>query len=487
MAQSQFTHKGIQGFNVIWTTFIVDGNANPVTLYSSYTCEVWSGGQQIIAPGVQPTATLNATAGINALDISYTGAFLSGLIVGYYDIVIYDSIATVAVAFGYLSVIPAPGTTSVDLATIPFVRAALADYTLSPTQIEFLPNTITAASRAVKEWCGQRDFIQQNYSEEYQVNLDGTVMLNQPANWITRIQGSPSTAITIQNVSLNVQEAYVNGAFTGDFSGGSYITGITLNSISYGALTVSTIPFYTPGSGTVAVSYNSTAVVFSTSQTGLIGSYLAIVGDLTNGRYLVASGSGTAWVLGSPYNGATNAAASWGTGVMTLNQLATQITAAGNGWTAYGDTTYGNWSVTEIINPQLPGPALQGAGATYDVYTDELGNDAKLDPNGTGLLWVGRQYKGTGPKWGPDWMEFDSPYLNAGRVRVTYNAGFATIPVIVQKCVANVAKNILAVLALDPTLKSETAEKYAYEAREVVELLPLQDRQALAFYRLHHA
>src|SRR5208283_4668590 len=85
------------------------------------------------------------------------------------------------------------------------------------------------------------------------------------------------------------------------------------------------------------------------------------------------------------------------------------------------------------------------------------------------------------------WMEFDSPYLNAGRVRVTYNAGFATIPVIVQKCVANVAKNILAVLALDPTLKSETAEKYAYEAREVVELLPLQDRQALAFYRLHHA
>src|SRR5208282_5266663 len=143
------------------------------------------------------------------------------------------------------------------------------------------------------------------------------------------------------------------------------------------------------------------------------------------------------------------------TASMTVAQLATAISAAGGGWSAYADSTYGAWAVTELIGLTVPGGALGGAGAQFDVYTDELGNDTHLDPTMTGLLWVGRQYKGTGPKWGPDWEEFDSPNLSVGRVKVTYNAGFVTVPLLVQKCVANVAKNLLAVLSLDPTLASE--------------------------------
>ena len=430
MAQTQFTHKVIQGFNITWTTFIVDGNGNPVTLASTYLCEVWPGGQQAVVSGTQPTATLNPSAGVNALDVAYLATFTASLAVGYYDLVILDSVANVVVAFGYVSVQPSPGTASTDLISIPFVRAALSDYSLTATQIEFLPNTITAASNAVRRWCGDRDFIQQNYVEEYQVSLDGTVMLNQPPNWINRIQSGPATVLTVTNASSSVQEAYINGSFTGDS------TTVSVNPIN--------------------------------GQ--------AVPGPTLSGWNLNAISNGTLSTISVPF-----------TANMTINALASAINAVGSGWSAYANSSYGLWAVTEIIDPQIPGSALTGSGATYDVYANDLGNDSKLDTNGTGLLWVGRQYKGTGPKWGPDWMEFDAPYLTQGRVRVSYNAGFATIPLLVQKCVANVAKNLLAVLSLDPTLASEKAEQYSYVAREQVELIPLQDRQALAFYRIHHA
>ena len=53
-------------------------------------------------------------------------------------------------------------------------------------------------------------------------------MLNQPPNWINRVQGNPRL-LTIQNVSSSVQEAYVSGAFTGDVSVGLVTTGLNLN------------------------------------------------------------------------------------------------------------------------------------------------------------------------------------------------------------------------------------------------------------------
>jgi hypothetical protein len=69
----------------------------------------------------------------------------------------------------------------------------------------------------------------------------------------------------------------------------------------------------TAGSGTVALTNGLTSVTFSAAQTGLSGSYLIVAGDSSNGLYLIGSGSGTSWAIGSPYGGATAAAASWGT------------------------------------------------------------------------------------------------------------------------------------------------------------------------------
>lgn len=430
MTQTLFTHKVIQGFSVVWTTYAVDVNGDPVNLsgvnISNISAEVWAGGNQAVLFNPACTYTTNGSDG--AINVTYSSANTSAVPQGFYDIIVSRTDTSTALAFGYLSISPAPGTSLTDLITIPFARAALSDYTLTPTQIEFLPSTITAASNAVKRWCGDRDFIQQDYVEEYDITLYGTVMLNQPPNYIKRIQSSPSTVLTIQNTSASVQEAYVNTNYTGDQTTvtvnpvtgqmvpGPTIVGLNLNRISNGTLT-------------------TTAVNFSANE--------------------------------------------------TIGTLAAAVTAVGNGWTASVDSGYTAWPVTELIGLQTPGDAIQGA--TYDVYTKELGNDASLDPTMTGLLRVGRQYRGLGPKWGPSWLEFDNPGRSTGRVKVTYNAGFATVPMIVQKCVASVAKNILTVLALDHSLKSEQAEEYSYTTRDEVELLPSQDRQALAFYRIHHA
>lgn len=416
MANDTFTHKVIQGFSVVWTVYVVDGNGNPVVFLGTepLACEVWSGGNQPVL--FNPAVAFN-TAGSGTIDVTYSSANTAAVTIGFYEVVVSRSDTNTAVAFGYVSISPAPGTATTDLISIPFARASLADFVMSATQVEFLPQAITAASNIVVKWCGNRDFIQQNYQEEYSVALDGTIMLNQPPNWINRIQCNAVTALTVTNVSSSVQAAHVNGNFTGDQSIGLTFAGLNLYATSNGVLTTNTITFTTN---------------------------------------------------------------------MTLSALATAINALGNGWSAIADVTYGGWPVREIIDPQVPGPA-KTSGASYAIYTDELGNDTRIDPLGTGLIWVGRQYKGTGPKWGPDWMEFDSPNLSAGRVKVWYNAGFATIPMVIQKCVASIAKNMLAVLSRDPTIMREKTISYEYWLDKVVDIIPAQDVQALSYYRLHHA
>lgn len=361
-------------------------------------------------------AFLSAPGG--TINVTYSAANTTNVPQGTYDVVISRTDTGASLAFGYITIAPSPGTTAVDLITIPFARAALSDFAMSDAQIQFLPYAITIASAAVQRWCGDRDFIQKNYVEEYQIALDGTIMLRQPPNWVTRIQGSPSTVLTIQNTSANVQEAWVAGNYTGDQSIGLTLAGLNCTRVSSGTQTTSAVNF---------------------------------------------------------------------TAGMTISSLASAITALGNGWIGIADSIYGLYPVTELINLQLPRGATSGGGATYDVYTEDLGSDAKIDPQGTGLIWLGRQYKGTGIKWGPDYMEFDAPLITAGRVRVSYNAGFATIPMVVQKSVASVAKVVVATLSLDPTLQSESAEKYAYVAREAVPLLPSSVRQGLSLYRLSHA
>ena len=172
MAQEQFTHKVIQGFSVVWTTYIVDGNGNSVVFAGTepLACEVWAGGTQPVL--FNPSVAFN-TAALGTIDVTYSSANTLALPIGFYDVVISRSDTNTALAFGYVSVAPAPGSTSLDLISIPFARASLSDFSMTPTQIEFLPQAITAASNIVVRWCGNRDFIQKNYTEDYEVTLGG--------------------------------------------------------------------------------------------------------------------------------------------------------------------------------------------------------------------------------------------------------------------------------------------------------------------------
>jgi hypothetical protein len=72
-------------------------------------------------------------------------------------------------------------------------------------------------------------------------------------------------------------------------------------------------PDVTGGSGTAAVNQNSPLVTFSTSQSGLGGSYIVFLGDSTNGQYLVAGGVGASWQLVKPYLGPNLSTAAWAT------------------------------------------------------------------------------------------------------------------------------------------------------------------------------
>ena len=83
------------------------------------------------------------------------------------------------------------------------------------------------------------------------------------------------------------------------------------------------------GSGTASVTGGGAAIAFSATQTGLIGSYVALSGDTTNGIYQVASGSGTSWVLATPYGGSTNSTATWGTATLGAINFWSQIAAGG--------------------------------------------------------------------------------------------------------------------------------------------------------------
>lgn len=67
------------------------------------------------------------------------------------------------------------------------------------------------------------------------------------------------------------------------------------------------------GTGTISVTNQSINVVFSASQSSFTGVHLVIAGDSTGGVYAITGGSGTNWSLQTPYMGATNATASWGT------------------------------------------------------------------------------------------------------------------------------------------------------------------------------
>ena len=213
---------------------------------------------------------------------------------------------------------------------------------------------------------------------------------------------------------------------------------------------------------------------------------LAVTGDVYVGLTI------TGMILNWQSGGQTYSQTITYTANETISSLAAAI-AAVSGWTAEAESTYGDWPVTEIMD----GEASKGAGssdqpygaALFHVFSNNITNGRPLSDDGqrTGIWWVGRQYDGVGPTWGPGW-ESDNYEMSLGKVKVTYNGGFATIPTDVQMAVSELVKANYERLRTDAYLKSESDGQYRYDlAAEMVGNLPRAARETAERYRVQNA
>lgn len=334
----------------------------------------------------------------------------------------------------YLQVIPAAGSQAAaipaDLITGAYAAQMLMRLSLDSSQLEMIPTLITSASTAVRRWCNDRDFTQQTYTKEFPVGQGSVVRLAQmPVNQVFRVQAVPQVSLTISNTSTSVQTAQAYFAVTGDYTAGQTVTGITLNWTSNGTLTTTTVTY---------------------------------------------------------------------TANETISALATAINAVGSGWSALvttGATSqgYGSWPVTELTGGYQGQGCLQGQGAQFYCYSTDLSDYHFLADDGraTGMLCC--SYSGgsvNSPRWGPDWAAWsDGGFDNQleGRVKVTYNAGFAIIPGPVQLATAELVIAGLQRLGTDFTLKSEKAKDYSYELAPMIKGMPAHVQEGLSQYRIANA
>ena len=130
------------------------------------------------------------------------------------------------------------------------------------------------ASDAIRKWCGQRDFNQQDYSEEYSPELNGYVALKQmPVNVVKRIRGYLQVAMVITATNPSFSSAFVQWTTTGAWDNGTLVyTG--LNLVSYSAGIATNTPLLFTNYATVAA--------LATAINGMAGWVANIQGNLGN-------------------------------------------------------------------------------------------------------------------------------------------------------------------------------------------------------------
>lgn len=314
-----------------------------------------------------------------------------------------------------------------DLITYDYCVAQLGVISPTDDQLDLLPWLVSAASQAWRLECNDRNFDLRTLTEWHEVELDGYVRLwQEPIQIITRVQGIPQLALTVSNGSADTAQAYFSYAgYDGGYGlNAKTATGITLNSTTGGVLSTSTVLF-----------------------------------------------------VANP----------------TIGQLATAINAVGGGWTASVYGTLGSWGCSELTGGFVAQGCAPGDytsnGALFNVLTD-LSN-AKLRPRSP-MLWVGRQIGGNvlANTWGPGGYEMfgDDGDNQLCLVKVTYQAGYASIPPEVQFQVAQIVKWKLELGVQELLLKAETAADYKYElSADMISNLPKPVRDAAGRWKAHYA
>jgi hypothetical protein len=206
---------------------------------------------------------------------------------------------------------------------------------------------------------------------------------------------------------------------------------------------------------------------------------LAAAGDVDRG--LIASGvSLVTWA-----SGVTTTVIVPFAGNLTVAALAAAISAAGSGWSATATAPYALWPAADLRAPDGPRDALNGAQASFLIHAQDLG--FILDaPSGIVAFTVGNDDVWNSARWGPALSVSYADDRVTGRpggVRVTYDAGFDTIPGPVIDATVEVVKARIERLRIDFTISSESVKDYAYTTRERLPWLTDAARELLHPYR----
>ncbi len=213
--------------------------------------------------------------------------------------------------------------------------------------------------------------------------------------------------------------------------------------------------------------------------------YLTVTGDAVAGQAV------TGLTLVSVSSGVATTTPIVFTANETIASLATAINLV-SGWVAVADPVLGLWPVTEMIEGLIAqGTGNADQGAVFNVYGVDL-DGVRFHPDDgqlTGIVWTGQQYGGLGPRWGPDWQQWDDvAQASWGRCKVTYNGGFATIPAQIQLACVEFIQNELYRLKLDPTLISEAGGQYSYTINpRWLTFLSMESVRTISAYRIHNA
>ena len=171
----------------------------------------------------------------------------------------------------------------------------------------------------------------------------------------------------------------------------------------------------------------------------------------------------------------------------TVQDLAAAINAVA-GWSTQVTAGYALWPSTELVGADSAQGALTGSGCQLDIYSRDASLE-RLDPN-TGMIWLGGGFWGNSlntPAWGPDWQQFLPTQQAPTRCKITYDAGFTTIPSPVVMAAIETVQAMFSRLQTDQIIQSETADAYSYTLRDQLDFLPDSAKHALATYRIFNA
>lgn len=334
---------------------------------------------------------------------------------------------------------PSPTTAGpYDLVTLEFATDALeaANVSLSDAQAAILPTLIAAASKEIMRYCA-RAFVLADYDEivmpeggrQDRGEPASAKLANFPVRALTRVYTGRQTALLVQNVDpVNNQIATAAFELDGD---------VEFASLAY---------------------------------TGLVLTWLR----------LGASNSRTLSFSAYP----------------TVRALADAVNAVGDGWRATvqagGPADAGSFPSADLVGVREPKNAFR-PGAGLDLFTTPAGG-YDVD-RATGILRVFGG-GGLGPGWGGGWgAPFGSMWDGLGdwgggqigwsQYRVSYRAGFATVPESIQVVAVEVLKGMLDRLKMNAAYESETLAggEHAWTARDEVMALPAWCLQILTLYR----